>query len=243
MKRIKQAIGQFENNINLYGAIRYEFQAVPMPLCLQTPHQQEKEMSKTATHCNTRPGGHRGHGPSSFWMQEPAYVFDALGIVPGERVLDLGCGAGEYTLTAARLVGASGHVTALDHWPPIVTAMENAARAAGLPQICALQADITCPPLPVQDNDMDLCLLFTVLHIFTLDRHKGSLYREMARVLKPGGRLAVLECKKEEMPFGPPIYMRLSPDEVEASLKEYGFNKTGYMDLGYNYLIQFALES
>lgn len=184
----------------------------------------------------------RGQGPSSFWMQDPATLFDLLEISAGQHILDLGCGAGEYALKAAHLVGPSGSVTALDHWPPIVDAMEAAALAACLSQIRVLKADITTPPLPVDDDDMDLCMVFTVLHIFSLNQHKDALYREMARVLKPGGRLAVLECKKEEMHFGPPVHMRLSPDEIEASLKGYGFKKTGYRDLGYNYLVQFALE-
>lgn len=184
--------------------------------------------------------GHRGQGPSSFWMQDPDLVFDALGLAPGDRVLDMGCGAGDYVIKAADLVGASGLVVALDHWPPIIDAMKKAAQGAGLDHIRALVADIT-QPLPVKENDMDICLIFTVLHIFGLQTHGEKIYREVSRVLKPGGRLAVVECKKEEMPFGPPVHMRLSPEEVEASIQGFGFKKTGFTDLGYNYLIQFSL--
>ena len=199
-------------------------------------------MKSTTRHCCRGHAGPKGQGPSSFWMQDPACVFEALNILPGQHILDLGCGAGDYTFQAARLVGPSGLVTALDHWPPIVNAMETAARTAGLSQIRCLKADITQPPLPVQDNDMDLCMVFTVLHIFSSDRHKEALFREAARILKPGGLLAVMECKKEEWHFGPPIHMRLAPDEVVASAGEWGFQKTGYTDLGYNYLIRFCLE-
>ncbi len=183
-----------------------------------------------------------GRGPSSFWMQSPDLVFDALDIDRGERVLDLGCGAGDYAVKAAHLVGEKGRIDAVDHWPPIVAAMSETATMLGLDQIRAIEGDIIHPPLPLEDNAVDHCLLFTVLHIFDLETTGARIFREVARVLKPGGCLAVLECKKEEMPFGPPIQMRLAPKEVESALFGNGFIKTGYRDLGYNYLIRFHLE-
>jgi ubiquinone/menaquinone biosynthesis C-methylase UbiE len=184
----------------------------------------------------------RGQGPSSYWMQEPGLVFDVLDIDPGRHILDMGCGAGDYTLEAARRTGPLGQVTAVDQWPPTVDALRMAAKAAGLSQIQCLTADITKPPLPVRQNSMDLCMAFTVLHIFGTENSRKSLFLEAARVLKPKGRLAVMECKKEEMPFGPPIHMRLSPKEVEAVAVGCGFRKTGYTDLGFNYLVMFSLS-
>lgn len=183
----------------------------------------------------------RGQGPSSYWMQAPGLVFDALDICPDLHILDMGCGAGDYALQAARLTGPLGQVTAVDHWPPTVDALRAAAQTEGLDQIQCLTADITKPPLPVKQNSMDLCMAFTVLHIFGVENSRKNLFLEAARVLKPKGRLAVMECKKEEMSFGPPVHMRLAPKEVEAVAAECGFRKTGYTDLGYNYLAMFSL--
>jgi hypothetical protein len=45
--------------------------------------------------------------------------------------------------------------------------------------------------------------------------------------------------KEEEMPFGPPLSVRLSPDELEGCFSAYGFTKTDIVDLGYNYMIKF----
>lgn len=186
--------------------------------------------------------GHRGQGPSSFWMQEPAPLFDALAILPGQDILDLGCGAGDYAMAAARRTGADGSVIAVDHWAPIVDGMTAAAKAEGVAQIRALKGDITRPPLPLNENAVDLCMVFTVLHIFDLVSCRERVFGEMARVIRPGGRLAVLECKKEEWHFGPPLHMRLAPEEVEEYIQGYGFEKTDYRDLGYNYLLSFTLE-
>jgi hypothetical protein len=58
--------------------------------------------------------------------------------------------------------------------------------------------------------------------------------------LKPGGRLAIIECKKEEQPFGPTFPIRLSPEELESSIARYGFERPELVDLGYNYMIIFA---
>nr|WP_319491730.1 class I SAM-dependent methyltransferase [uncultured Desulfobacter sp.] len=185
----------------------------------------------------------RGQGPSSFWMQEPGLVFDALDICPGLNILDMGCGAGDYTLQAARLTGPLGQVTAVDKWPPTVDALKRTAKTAGLPQIQCLTADITKPPLPINPETMNLCMAFTVLHSFGNENSRKKLFFEAARVLKSTGRLAVMECKKQEMPFGPPIQMRLYPEEVEGLAAAYGFKKIGYTDLGYNYLAIFRLST
>ena len=200
-------------------------------------------MTQTLKHgqCRHHSKG-RGQGPSSYWMQKPGGVFDVLDICPGRHILDMGCGAGDYALQAARLTGPLGQVTAVDHWPPIVDALKAAAKAAGMSQIQCLTADITKPPLPVKQNSMDLCMAFTVLHIFGAENSRKSLFFEAARVLKPKGRLAVMECKKEERSFGPPIHMRLSPKEIEAVAVGCGFRKIGYTDLGYNYLVMFSLS-
>ncbi len=192
--------------------------------------------------CQGKPKGQRrkGQGPSSYWLQDPAAVFEILPLLPGDRVLDLGCGAGEYALEAARRVGPSGLVTAIDNWPPIIDALEQAALADHLSSLKAVVADIAAPPLPLEDNSVDLCMMFTTLHIFGLFPRSLAIFREAARVLSPKGRLAILECKKEEMPFGQPVHMRLAPNEIEAFLQEMEFTKTGYTEFEYTYLLSFS---
>jgi tRNA-Thr(GGU) m(6)t(6)A37 methyltransferase TsaA len=81
----------------------------------------------------------------------------------------------------------------------------------------------------------------TVLHIPAVSKHLRGVFDEIRRVLKPGGRLAVIECKKEKMPFGPPKAMRLSPDEIEHSIGQGDFKKLGMVDLGYNCLLHFGV--
>lgn len=181
----------------------------------------------------------RGRGPSSFWMHDPEIVFGGLGLKEKDVFLDLGCGPGDYAIEASKIVGNSGAVYALDKWQYLVDGLMEEADSQGLKNIKAVVSDIT-GSLPIEDGCIDVCLLSTVLHIFNLSKIEKTIFGEIRRVLKPGGRVAIIECKKEEQPFGPPKNMRLSPKDIEDSIQKYGFKRLSLSDLGYNYMIQFS---
>jgi len=78
----------------------------------------------------------------------------------------------------------------------------------------------------------------TVLHDFARDGGEQGALRETARVLKPGGIFGIVEFKKIDGPPGPPIHIRLAPEEVESMIKSFGFTPTRSVDTGpYTYMI------
>ncbi|HOO54488.1 MAG TPA: methyltransferase domain-containing protein [Methanothrix sp.] len=172
-------------------------------------------------------------------MHDPDVVFDALALKEGDSFLDMGCGPGDYAIRASEIVGDSGAVYALDRWQDVIDELAEKARSRGLKNISAIASDIT-ERLPLKDESIDLCLISTVLHSLDLVDVGEALFGEIRRVLKPGGRVAIIECKKEEQPFGPPLSMRLSPEELESSIARYGFEWAELVDLGYNYMIIFS---
>lgn len=186
-------------------------------------------------HCGP-PAGKRRH-PSSYGMQAPHIVFRALGLGPGDTFLDAGCGLGEYALEAARIVGPMGMVHAFDVTPGCIEDLSDLARARGLSHMHAAVADIT-RPLPVPDASVTVGLLGTVLHIPPVTRAMKAVIMEIRRVLRPGGRLGVIECNLNS-PCGPPQSMRLTATRVTDALEACGFLSRRVQDMGYLYLAMY----
>jgi SAM-dependent methyltransferase len=114
-------------------------------------------------------------------------VLRRAGVGPGMRVLDVGCGAGDVTFLAARLVGPTGTVLGVDRSPEAVAAASDRARAAGLANVSFAVADLAelTPPEPVDALVGRLVLMY-------LDDPAATLGRLAERVV-PGGVVAFQE--------------------------------------------------
>ncbi|HEX5502993.1 MAG TPA: methyltransferase domain-containing protein [Thermomicrobiales bacterium] len=109
----------------------------------------------------------------------------ALGApAPGERVVDVGCGAGLDSLIAARLVGPAGRVIGVDMTPAMLARARQSAAALGLGQVEFREG--FGEALPVSDGWADVVIANGVLNLMP---DKAAALAEMARVLRPGGRL------------------------------------------------------
>lgn len=184
-----------------------------------------------------------GAGKSSFDLIDPERLFEILALEPDYVLLDVGCGAGHYALAAAVRLAPRGRVHAVDAWAEGIEALEETAEAMGLTNVRARVADAG-KRLPLENQRVDVCLLAAVFHeLVQAGRDRGTL-REIRRVLKPHGRLAVVEFKSLEGPPGPPLAVRLAPEALAARLGTQGFRCQGFQDLTEAlYLELFTLES
>jgi arsenite methyltransferase len=105
---------------------------------------------------------------------------------PGETVLDLGSGAGFDCFLAARRVGPSGLVIGVDMTDAMLEKARANAEKAGLANVEFRKGDIEA--LPVEDDSVDIAISNCVLNLVP---DKDRAFREIHRVLRPGGRLAV----------------------------------------------------
>ncbi|MBT3369934.1 MAG: class I SAM-dependent methyltransferase [Rhodospirillaceae bacterium] len=121
------------------------------------------------------------------WFHDPEKLLSGANISLGQTVLEVGCGTGFFTLTAAEIIGETGHLIALDPVSGYVERVEEKVRQAGLENVEVVRRDALATGLEAES--VDVALLFGVLPFPTLPL--DQLLPEMHRVLKPSGTLAV----------------------------------------------------
>lgn len=122
------------------------------------------------------------------------YTIDCSGVRPGQKVLDLAGGTGDLAAKFARIVGPTGEVVLADINDSMLRVGRDKLRDMGIVgNVSYVQAD--AEKLPFEDNTFDLITIAFGLRNVT---DKDAALRSMLRVLKPGGRLLVLEFSKPE---------------------------------------------
>lgn len=123
-----------------------------------------------------------------------------LGVAPGERVLDVGCGSGAATRTLAKKVAPNGRVTGVDPSGALLKITRELADQAGLGSLIELKEG-DCRALPFVDGLFDAAVAATALsHIPDPDRALA----EMVRVTRPGGRIGVFDVDGDMTLFAHP---------------------------------------
>ena len=118
------------------------------------------------------------------WIRPPEKVLAEVDLRQGHHVLDFGCGPGAFSIAAARQVGKSGRVYALDVHPKAIHKVRERATREGLKNISTILSD---NPGGVESESVDVVLLYDIFHMLG-DGH--SVLEELHRVLKPDALLS-----------------------------------------------------
>jgi ubiquinone/menaquinone biosynthesis C-methylase UbiE len=141
---------------------------------------------------------------------------------PDDKVVaDLGCGQfGYFVFPLARLVGPSGKVYAVDVLPGVLDSIKKQARLENLSQIETVWSNLEVfGATKIKEKALDAAFLINVLH----QAHNGlDMIKEAARMIKPGGRLVLVDWSPKAKGFGPPPSQRLKPDKLLATVSGMG---------------------
>jgi arsenite methyltransferase len=166
--------------------------------------------------------------PSRDEWQKPHEVVMALGLKSTDAIADVGAGTGYF---ARRFANHAGKVYAVDIDRALL-AIAGKNAPANLETVLAAPDD---PRLP--ERSVDIIFFCDVLHHI---ENRGAYYPKVAKALKPGGRIVVIEFYKKDMPIGPPSSMKLSDEEVIAEFRNGGFTLAKRLDiLPYQYILFF----
>lgn len=188
---------------------------------------------------NTIQGKHQDAGKSSFDLINKEIFFRELDLKSGINFLDAGCGNGQYSLAISEIIGNGGTIYAIDRWKEGITQLKENALAKNINNIKAMIGDIS-DDIPIEKGCIDVCLMSTVMHGLVQHETANSTLEKITEALNPQGLLAIVEFKKIDVSPGPPIAIRLTPEEVEEIVIPFGFKKERIVDIGKcNYMITF----
>ncbi|HEY7169283.1 MAG TPA: methyltransferase domain-containing protein [Vicinamibacterales bacterium] len=150
--------------------------------------------------------------------EQPDRALEIIKIQPGSTVADVGAGSGYMSVKMARRVGPAGKVYANDIQPEMLTLLQERLAKEKITNVEPVLGAADDPKLPA--SAIDLILMVDVYHEF---QQPQIMLRRMREALKPGGRLVLLEYRKED-PSIPILYEhKMSVAEAKLEVEAEGF--------------------
>ena len=159
-------------------------------------------------------------------------IIELLKLKPSDVVADLGCGTGYFAVPFSRKVKK---VYSIDIQKEMLAYLEEKVRKQEIGNIeTVLSKD---DEIPLQDESVDVLFSANTLHEF---RDKEAIICEMRRVLKTDGRVAIVDFRKEDTGFGPPVSSRISKEQTKRLFTEISLTALKSHDLKFHYFIVFG---
>jgi ubiquinone/menaquinone biosynthesis C-methylase UbiE len=176
-------------------------------------------------------------GPDRDAWQRPDQIMDKLLIAEGSVVADLGAGGGWFTMRLAGRVGPNGLVYAQDVQPQMIEAITRRISRAQVRNVRTVLGSQTDPRLP---RPIDAALFVDTYHEL---EQPVVMLRKVAEVLKPGGRIGIIEFKKDGWGPGPPMDERMDPEPIIRDAEAAGLRLLSRETfLRYQYMLVFTRQ-
>lgn len=151
---------------------------------------------------------------------DPQSVLDQLNLSEGIKVADFGCGAGYFSLAAAKKIGQDGIVYSFDILPEKLESVESQARQAGVSNIIIKRADLEkTNGSGLDDESADWVIMKDMLF---QNKDKQNILAEAERVLRKKGSALVIEWDSRNFSIGPKPELRVSKEDMIRMAREKG---------------------
>ncbi|MDD4320838.1 MAG: class I SAM-dependent methyltransferase [Acidaminococcaceae bacterium] len=166
-------------------------------------------------------------------MLPPRTILTKIGLKEGDIFADIGCGIGYFSIPAADVIAHKGIVYALDVQEEMLEELEKKIKENKIDNIRSIITEKY--NFKLEDNSVSYAFICTVLH--EID-DVIAFINETKRILAVGGKIAVVEWKKAESDWGPPVDHRLDSSDVKIMLNDAGFKEIENLELNeYFYIV------
>lgn len=162
-------------------------------------------------------------------LTQPRAIIEQLPVRDGDTIIDCGAGIGAYALALGQMTGKHGHVYAYDIQSDLIHVLAKDAEEAELHQVIGLTVDLEKDTLPLNGGSVDGALIANTLFQIGDKRHCIS---EVARVLKPGAWLAVIEWRDSFQGIGPHLDYIVPEEQVHALCDDVGLLYSNAIQVG-----------
>jgi ubiquinone/menaquinone biosynthesis C-methylase UbiE len=167
------------------------------------------------------------------WLP-PAEVIGALSVRSGDTIADVGAGTGYFSFPMSHAVGAAGKIYAVDGQGEMLAWLKLKLDKTALTNIELIRAEAGQTGLPASS-----CDLFFLANLWHEIEDRVAVLFEARRVLKNGGRIAILDWRTDVEPVGgPPLAHRIAPSDALGELRLAGFEQLASANAGrYSWLV------
>lgn len=153
---------------------------------------------------------------------DPELIISQIEIIEGSLIADFGCGPGYFSVPFAKKAGIGGRVYALDILPQALESVLSKGKNVGVVNIEAKRVNLEKENGSRLDSDLlDWVILKDILF---QNQNKEIIINEAARVLKPGGKILVIEWNQNEGSIGPELQLRVKQEDLKKMFEENDFS-------------------
>ncbi|WP_405303603.1 class I SAM-dependent methyltransferase [Methanobrevibacter sp.] len=180
--------------------------------------------------------GHKHHGKSSAKFLDSDEILIELNLEGSETFMDAGCGDGYISISAIEKYLPEGVVYAVDIHEESMEGLKEYKNENDVENLFNIVGDITEGIHEIEDSSVDVILMINVFHGFKTSQKEDVVIDELKRLVNDDGKIAIVDFNPIEIPHGPPVDIKSSPERLCELFAKHGLEKVYLNDeLGADY--------